>query len=114
MHEVSIADSLLDTSVRECRDKGFTKIGSIKVCIGKASGVMPEALLFAFDAMKAGTLAEGASLIIEEVPVSGHCNTCNTAFTVSEKYVLCCPHCSSESFTVNSGRELNIVELEVD
>jgi len=114
MHEVSIADSLLDISVRECRDKGFTKIGSIKVCIGKASGVMPEALLFAFDAMKAGTLAEGASLIIEEVPVSGHCNTCNTAFTVSEKYVLCCPHCSSESFTVDSGRELNIVELEVD
>lgn len=114
MHEASIADSLLDIAVRECRDNGFTKIGSIRVCIGKASGVMPEALLFAFDAMKAGTLADCASLIIEEIPVSGSCNACNADFVVSEKYVLCCPHCSSESFTVNSGRELNIVELEVD
>ena len=114
MHEVAIAGSLLDTAVRECRDNGFTKIGSIKVCIGKASGVMPEALLFAFETIKAGTLAAAASLIIEEVPVSGHCNDCNADFTVSEKYVLCCPLCGSLSFTVNSGRELNIVELEVD
>lgn len=113
MHEVSIADSLLAIAIKECTDNGFTRIGSVKVRIGKASGVMPEALLFAFDALKTGTIAEGASLIIEEIPLSGYCNTCNTDFTVSGNFILCCPHCSGASFAVKSGHELDMAELEV-
>src|SRR5512139_3833550 len=100
MHEVSIADSLLTLAVKECRDKGFNAIQHIKVRIGKASGVMPEALLFAFEAMKRETIAEEAALIIEEVPVSGHCRICHADFTVEESFVLCCPHCEGLSFTV--------------
>ena len=37
---------------------------------------MPDSLLFAFEAMKVGTIAEKAVLTIEEIPVSGHCNGC--------------------------------------
>lgn len=113
MHEVAIADGLLSIAIKECEGNGFSKIGSVKVCIGRASGVMPEALLFAFDALKTGTIADEASLIIEEVPVAGCCNSCNIDFTVSESFILCCPHCSGTSFTVKSGRELDITELEV-
>jgi hydrogenase nickel incorporation protein HypA/HybF len=74
---------------------------------------MPEALLFAFEAMKQETIAHEALLTIVEVPVSGHCTDCNVDFVVEETFVLCCPHCSGNSFQVRSGRELEIVELEV-
>jgi hydrogenase nickel incorporation protein HypA/HybF len=114
MHEVSIADSLLRIAGQECGKGGFSTIESIKVSIGRASGVMPEALLFAFDAMKAGTIAGGASLVIEEVPVSGHCSDCAADFSVEEAYVLCCPLCGGQAFTLCSGRELHITELEVE
>lgn len=114
MHEVSIAESLLALAIKECSENGYSRIGSVRVSIGKASGVMPEALLFAFDSLKAETIASGALLIIEEVPVSGHCRTCDADFTSSENYVLCCPACSGTSFVINTGRELNITELEVD
>lgn len=106
-----MADSLLNISINECQNNGFHRIESIKVRIGRASGVIPEALLFTFDTLKAGTIAEGASLVIEEVPVSGHCNMCNADFIVDERFILCCPQCGDNSFTVNSGRELDIQDI---
>ncbi|MFA5353335.1 MAG: hydrogenase maturation nickel metallochaperone HypA [Thermodesulfovibrionales bacterium] len=113
MHEASIAQSLLEIAVRECEGSGYSIIESVKISVGKAAGVMPEALLFAFDAMKAGTAAEKASLIIDEIPVTGRCHSCGGEFCVEEKYVLCCPLCEGPSFTLLTGRELNITEMEV-
>ena len=113
MHEVSIALSLLDIAERHCKKEGYQGIESIAVKIGKASGVMPEALLFAFDAVKLGTLADKAHLTIEEIPVSGYCHRCMKSFSVDEAFVLCCPNCGETSFRIDTGRELDIVELDV-
>ena len=113
MHEVSIAEGLLSTAVNNCINNGYGRIETVRVRIGKASGVMPEALLFAFDAMKEGTIAAGAYLEIETVPVSGNCSSCCSDFSVEDNYVLCCPVCGGSSFTVHSGRELDITEMEV-
>jgi hydrogenase nickel incorporation protein HypA/HybF len=113
MHEVSIALSLLDIAEQHCKKEGYKGIESIVVKIGKASGVMPEALLFAFDAVKHGTLAENAHLKIKEIPVSGYCNSCKNSFSVEETFILCCPKCGDTSFRLDSGRELDVVELDV-
>jgi hydrogenase nickel incorporation protein HypA/HybF len=113
MHEVSIALSILEIARGYCEREGCKGIGSIKVKIGRASGVLPDALLFAFDTAKAGTIAEKAALTIEEIPVSGFCNTCNNNFSVEEAYILCCPKCGGTSFRVETGQELDISEMEV-
>jgi hydrogenase nickel incorporation protein HypA/HybF len=113
MHEVSIALSLLDIAKRYCEEEGYKGVELIGVKIGKASGVMSEALLFAFDAVKMGTIAEKARLIIDEIPVSGFCNTCNDNFTVEETYALFCPRCGGTSFRLETGRELDLSEMEV-
>jgi len=113
MHELSIAESLLEVALENCRSQGFSQIGSIKVVIGKASGVMPDALLFGFDAVKEGTIADKAALELEEVPVTGHCNNCGKDFTTEEIYILSCPHCGGISYTLLTGRELMITEMEV-
>jgi hydrogenase nickel incorporation protein HypA/HybF len=113
MHELSIAESLLEVALESCRSQGFSRIGSIKVLIGKASGVMPDALLFGFDAVKEGTIADKAALELEEVPVTGRCNDCGRDFTTEELYILSCPHCGGVSYTLLTGRELMITEMEV-
>ncbi|MEW6001345.1 MAG: hydrogenase maturation nickel metallochaperone HypA [Nitrospirota bacterium] len=113
MHEVSIAQGLLDIAIEHCEREGYKNIESIKVKIGKAAGVVPEALLFAWDAVKIETIAEKASLTIEEVPVSGFCNNCKGSFSVEETFVICCPSCGDLSIRVDTGRELNIEEMEV-
>lgn len=114
MHEVSIAQGMLDYAIDYCEKNGHKSIELIKVKIGRAAGVVPDSLQFAFEALKTGTIAEKAVLTIDEIPVSGICNSCGKNFTVEEAYVIQCPLCGSMSFKVETGRELNIVEMEVD
>ncbi|MGB9714909.1 MAG: hydrogenase maturation nickel metallochaperone HypA [Thermodesulfovibrionales bacterium] len=113
MHELSIAQSLLDIAVKNCKENGYKRIEAIKVKIGRASGIMPDALLFAFDAVKIGTIAEKASLNIEEVPVSGYCENCKKSFTVDEAFIISCPKCGNISLRIDTGRELHIEEMDV-
>lgn len=114
MHEASIATELLNIAVQECLRNGYSKIDSIRVIIGRATGVMSDALLFAFNVLKDGTPAEKANLIIEEIPVRGVCNDCEREFESNENYIIFeCPNCGSFSVKLISGKELNITEMEV-
>lgn len=114
MHEVAIAESLLDVAIGNCTKSGYARITGIEISVGRASGVMPEALVFAFDTVKQDTIAAGAMLVVTEVPLRGHCNGCNRDFEVAERYVLSCPHCDGVQYTLVSGRELMITEMEVE
>lgn len=113
MHEASIAQSVLDIAGENCKKAGYSRIDSIRLRIGRASGVMTDALLFAFDAIKIDTIAAGATVIIDEIPVGGICGNCGKDFITKEAYVLCCPECGGLSFKVNAGRELEILDMEV-
>ena len=113
MHEVSIAQGLLEIAIDNCKKQGYQSIDSIKVKVGKASGIVPDSLLFAFEALKKDTIAGNATLTIEEIPVGGFCDSCKKHFTVDEAYVIACPLCGSSSFKIETGRELNVDEVEV-
>jgi hydrogenase nickel incorporation protein HypA/HybF len=113
VHELSIAMSILDIVRDACAEEGCSRVEKVRVRIGKASGIMADSLLFSFDCARSGAAA-GATLEIEEVPVGGHCRDCASDFTVEEKYVLECPLCGGPAFTIDSGHELEVVDLEVD
>lgn len=114
MHEVYIAESLIETAIQKCRDEGFSRIKGIKVKIGKASTVSNEALLFLFDALKIGSIASEAYLSIEEIPTKGCCKTCNIEFSVDRDFVFQCPGCGSDSVIIKSGNGVELSELEVE
>ena len=113
MHELSIAQNLIDIVVEQCLKNGFQEVESIHIKIGRASGIMPDALNFAFNAIKTDSIAKNAFLNIEEIPVAGICRDCNNEFIVEEEYILCCPSCKGSSFVITTGRELDIVDMEV-
>ncbi len=115
MHETALALSILDIIVEKCRETGGRTIDSVRVRIGRAAGVLPDALLFAFDAAKATTVAEHARLVIEQVPVGGVCNECKKEFAVNDvQFVFACPLCGSKSFEIKTGREMEIVDMEIN
>jgi hydrogenase nickel incorporation protein HypA/HybF len=113
MHETSIALGILEIINDRCLAEGYHSIESVRLRIGRAAGIMPEALLFSFDAAKEGTPAENAQLIIESIPLGGVCGECKTDFEVQEAYVLNCPECGSASFKIQRGYEMEIVEMDV-
>jgi hydrogenase nickel incorporation protein HypA/HybF len=112
MHELSIALSVLDIVRTAAAESGLASVTLVRLRIGRASGVQPESLRFAFDCSKSDTPAAGAALEIEEVPVGGHCDSCGGDFTNPEPYVLACPLCGGTSFRITAGDELHVLDLE--
>lgn len=113
MHETSIALGILDIINDRCIAEGYHSVESVRLRIGRAAGIMPEALLFSFDVAKEGTLAENATLIIDSIPLGGICSECKSEFEVEEAYVLSCPQCGSTAFKIQKGYEMEIVEMDV-
>ncbi len=88
----------------------MTKVDAITLKIGKMRQVLGDALLFAFDILSKDTPLEGAEIIIENVPVRGHCKACNQDF-VMDDWVNICPECHGMSIDIISGKELQVVEI---
>jgi len=112
VHELSIALSVLDIVRTAAGDAGLARVDTVRLRVGKATGVLPDALRFAFDCSKAGTTAADAALEIEEVPIGGRCEDCRRDFTSPEPYVLACPLCGGGSFRITTGDELAVLDLE--
>ena len=109
MHELAVAEGILDVLKKQVQDR----ILSVKLKIGEMSGVVPEALEFSFQTASVGTLAEGASLIIERVPLTARCGDCAEVFKVQD-YCFACAKCGGANFKLITGRELLIEEIEVE
>jgi len=112
VHELSIALSVLDIVTTAAAGAGLSRVDTVRLRIGRATGVLPDALRFAFDCSKPGTPAAAAALEIEEVPIGGRCDACNRDFTSSEPYVLACPLCGGGTFRITTGDELAVLDLE--
>ena len=113
MHEAGIAASILEICEARAREHGALAIQAIGVTLGELSGVVPEALEFAFEALKAETLARTAELRVERVPLDARCQKCGWAGRPDGDLCLLCPACDG-ALQILSGREMqvNYVELE--
>ena len=113
MHEFSIMQCALDQALREARRAGAVRVHQIRLRVGVLSGVVPEALQFAFEALTAGTPAEGATLAIDDVPARFWCAPCGREFVSANLYSEC-PDCGTPSNELRAGRELELNSMEVD
>jgi len=113
MHELAIANTIMEHVQTQLDADDFPKVTKIVVRIGQLTDIVPDALLFNFDAIKLDTPLARAQLEIEERQVMAHCNACGGDFTV-ESYFFLCPECSSGDVKVTAGEELDIVYVEVE
>ena len=113
MHELSIALSILDLAAEEAERHGG-RVAAVHLKLGPLSGVVKEALLAAYDLAREGSGLEGAALVIEEVPLVAYCPACAAERTLPSPQALCCPACGGPTPDVVSGRELEVVALEIE
>jgi len=66
MHEIGIANSILEAVGTEMRPYGDARPIKVTVKVGAMSGVDRDSLSFCFQAITRGTLFEGLTLAIEE------------------------------------------------
>ncbi|MDR3677619.1 MAG: hydrogenase maturation nickel metallochaperone HypA [Acidobacteriota bacterium] len=113
MHELSIADSILDSVRQEAQKHPGAHVTKVGVRIGALSGVEPEALSFGFSALVKGSDLEPLALEIEAVPRRQRCPACDITFTVTEDN-LACPRCANGETLLAGGEELDLAYLEVE
>jgi len=113
VHELSIAQSIVEIVEQTASANGSGRVRSIKLKIGELSGVVGDSLEFCFLAVTAGTKLEGARLDIEHVSLTAECRSCRQTFTVHNN-VFFCPSCKSGDCSVVTGRELQVSEIELE
>lgn len=113
VHELSIMQSALTLALEQARQAGASRVHTISLRIGALSGVVPDALEFAFEALVPGTPAEGAKLAVERVPARFWCATCTREFQSDDLFAEC-PECHSLSGELRAGREMELASLEID
>ena len=113
MHELSIAQSILDSAREHAARHAGRRVLRIGVRIGEISGVNADALEFCFDMTTKDTELEGAALDLERVAVRYRCGACGTEFR-AEDFTAACPSCASDQARMVAGDELALSYLELE
>lgn len=113
MHEMSLAESVLQIVEEQAQKEGFARVKAVWLEIGALSGVEPEAMRFCFDAVTRGSVADGAALEILRTSGSGWCMQCSETVAIEERYSAC-PRCGGYQVQPTGGTEMRIKEMEVE
>jgi hydrogenase nickel incorporation protein HypA/HybF len=113
MHELSIAMSIVEGASEQAERHCATRVNTIHLKIGPLAGVVPEALVSAFALAREGSAIESAELVVEETPITVYCSSCQGPRKVKSTQELACVECGQLSADILTGRELQIVALEL-
>ncbi len=112
MHELAIAQSIVSAVESEVKRQSLPTVTHIAVRVGALSDIVPDALIFNFEAITRDTPFEQTKLIVEHVELKARCKVCNHAFEV-ENLFFSCPNCDSGQVELTQGEELDISYIEV-
>ena len=112
MHETGIAWEIIETAKREALRTG-SPLSTVGIRLGEMSGVVAEALSFAFDAQKIQAGVPEASLKIEAIPVEALCPQCGSRRLPDGDLILWCMDCGMP-MRLCSGEQMEIAWIEVE
>jgi hydrogenase nickel incorporation protein HypA/HybF len=114
MHELYLAESILNIVKEYAAEQHFQKVNSISLSFGRLSCIESKSLQFAFEVQAKDTLAQNAELRFKIISPVIHCFSCDKDLEV-ETYAAICPQCNGEEVILVGGtEELQILEMDVD
>lgn len=113
MHELSIAHAVVGTVADALPGR---RVLRVQLRAGVLSGVVPEALAFAWDVATAGTSLAGSVLDVRRVALEGVCADCGATSSHAAPPPLRCPGCGGRVLPSDSAqaRLLEVGEVEID
>lgn len=113
MHELAVCQAMMEQVTDIARQRYANRVTSITVQIGPLSGVEPHLLKQAFPIASAGGIAEGATLVLEELSIRVRCERCNEE-TPAKVNRLLCGNCGDYRTRLISGDELLLASVEME
>ena len=93
---------------------GASAVESVGLRVGTQSGLVPDALEWAWPMATANTPLQGARLELEVIQAAIWCPHCNTEQPIDEFYALTCPVCGTPSGNLVRGREFEVAYADMD
>ncbi|MDZ8189106.1 MAG: hydrogenase maturation nickel metallochaperone HypA [Nostoc sp. ChiSLP02] len=109
MHELGITQNIVAIVAEHAKG---AKVQRVSLEIGKLSAIMPDAIRFCFDICTQGTVLQGATLEILEIPGLARCQQCGAEIYLDKPFGSC--NCGSVELHLVSGEELKIKEIEIE
>jgi hydrogenase nickel incorporation protein HypA/HybF len=113
MHELSIAESILEAVRKELVSYPGARPTRVGLRIGELAAVDVDSLSFCFEAVLRGTEWESLRLDAQVCRQRRICKDCGKEFAVV-KYKASCPACASANTKPSGGDELDFDYLEVE
>ena len=113
MHELAICQALMNQVESIAAERNAVSVVSIVIGMGPLSGVEAQLLKHAYPVASAGTVAEGAKLVIENLPIRIKCSRCG-AVSEALPNKLVCRECGEWRTTLISGDELMLMSVELE
>jgi hydrogenase nickel incorporation protein HypA/HybF len=113
MHELSVCQGMLQQLEDIAHEHQANAITLVRLQIGPLSGVEPQLLQQAFPIATAGTIAEGAELVTENLPVKVKCRECGAESDVTPNKLVCTA-CGGWHTQLLSGDELLLASVELE
>jgi hydrogenase nickel incorporation protein HypA/HybF len=113
MHEMGIANSILEAVRTESQRYPVSRPVKVGVRLGELAAIDPESLRFCFDALILETDLEGLLLEIDWKERRHRCQSCAHEFAVRD-YDFECPECHAVNSECIAGDELELAYVEVE
>jgi len=112
VHELAVCQALIDQVEEIALRERADQVLSIHLGIGPLSGVEPQLLEQAFSIARAGGVAAGAELLIDNLPVQVSCDQCGQTTDALPARLLC-GACGNWRTRLVSGDELQLLHVEL-
>ena len=97
----------------EAAGRGANKVLAVNLVMGDRASVVDDSLLFYFDLLTPGTLAEGAQLNVRRTSMRFCCELCQADYS-PRGADFDCPTCGRVGRVTDDGSELLIESIEID
>jgi hydrogenase nickel incorporation protein HypA/HybF len=114
MHELSIAVSIVEAVEEELARRNEPGAQAVIVRVGALTGVVPDALEFAWGPATAATRLAGSALRIEVQEAVAFCPACSAERALPSIQAMRCPVCGAPVHQIVRGNELQIVGVELE
>lgn len=115
MHEMGLTRDVLDTVLSEAAKANARKVCSVTLSIGYVRDIAEDVFEGLFEWLARGTVAEGAELIINRVPVMVLCHNCEALYhiEVMDAETWPCPFCGTKDYDIKTGLEFRIDDINI-
>jgi len=113
MHEMALAESILNIVEETARNQGAIRVTELRLEIGELANVEIEALQFCMDVVLRDSLADGARVEYLMMAGQGQCLECGALVSLSALYDPC-PQCGGYPVRPTGGQEMRVKDIVVE